>query len=487
MQKIVYIGVDQLHPHPDNPRKDLGDLTELAESIKAKGVLQNLTVVPGHWMTREEWAALSAEYQEHPTEELRVRMNKKWLDTEYTIIIGHRRHAGAKLAGITELPCVVVNMTPQEQFETMMVENVQRSDLTVYEQAEGFQMMLDMGGSVEQVAQKTGFSETTVRSRIKLLGLDKKKFHKAVERGATMSDYLKLNDIKDPKVRDKVLDFIGTGDFNYQLKQALENQKFAEKFAVALKTIQDAPWCREKTDENTSWDGPYKSYRYFDSRNQEPIIPPKDADTADYIYSIENNIRIYIYRKGPEDEKRTPIQDKKDRYKKQAEQIEKQLRQIAKIHREIREEFIQNFTAFNNNQMDIEAFAAKALLTYSYGSGDIELLSKATGIHLDPKKHPRDSEPWRSMLFNQPLRALLCTIYVRLDRIGNSYITTQWHDSMSCSVPRHEKCEQLDLLYEGLCSIGYEMSETEKQLQDGSHPLFKEAKDLIVAFKKEKV
>ena len=456
MQKIVYIGVEQLHPHPDNPRKNLGDLTELAASIEAKGVLQNLTVVPAE-------------------------------EGGYRVIIGHRRHAAAQLAGLTELPCVIADMTPQEQFETMMVENVQRSDLTVYEQAEGFQMMLDMGGTVEQVAKKTGFSESTVRSRIKLLGLDKKKFQKAVERGATMTDYLKLNDIKDPDRRNKVLDFIGTGDFNYQIKQALEDQKFAEKFAVALKTIQEADWCRERTDENTAWDGPYKSHRYFDKHNQDPIYPPKDADTVDYIYSVENNVRIYIYRKRPEDEKRTPIQDKKDRYKRKAEQIEKKLRHIDKIHREIREEFIRNFSTFNNDQMEIEAFAAKALLAYSYGSGDVGMLSKVSGIELDPKKHPRESEMWNKMLFNQPIRALLYATYARLERHGNSYCATQWHDSMSCYVPRHEKCEYLDLLYEGLCSMGYEMSEVEKQMQDGSHPLFKEAKDLVTAFKKEKV
>lgn len=487
MQKIVYIGVEDLHPHPDNPRKDLGDLTELAGSIESKGVLQNLTVVPGHWMTPAEWSELSAKYKEHPSEELRVLMNKKWLDTGYTVVIGHRRRAAAKLAGLTELPCVIADMTPQEQFETMMVENVHRSDLTVYEQAEGFQTMLDMGGSVEQVAQKTGFSETTIRRRVKLLELDKKKFQKAEERGATMTDYLKLNEIKDPELRNKVLDTIGTGDFNYHLKQALENQKFAEKFANALKTIQEADWCRVRTDENTAWNGPWKSYRYFDKYNQEPIIPPKDADTVEYIYSIENNNRIYIYRQTPEDKKRSPIEEKKDRYKKQAEQIDKQLRHLTKLHREIREEFIMNFSTFNNDQMDIETFAAKALLAYSYGSGDVELLGKITSIDFDLKKHPRESEKWNKMLFNQPILALLCATYAKLERIGNSYHTTQWHDSMSFSVPRHEKCENLDLLYEGLCSIGYVMSEEEKQMQDGSHPLFKEAKALIAAFKKEKV
>ena len=56
----------------------------------------------------------------------------------------------------------------------------------------------------------------------------------------------------------------------------------------------------------------------------------------------------------------------KDRYKLQADQIDKQLRQITKVHRELREEFIMNFSTFNNNQFDIEAFAAKALLNYAY-------------------------------------------------------------------------------------------------------------------------
>ena len=66
---IVNIGLEHIHPHPDNPRKDLGDLTELAESIKKNGILQNLTVIP-----------------------------KEGEPGEYIAIIGHRRSAAAKLA-----------------------------------------------------------------------------------------------------------------------------------------------------------------------------------------------------------------------------------------------------------------------------------------------------------------------------------------------------------------------------------------------------
>lgn len=73
---IVTIGLEHIHPHPDNPRKDLGDLTELAESIKKNGIMQNLTVIP-----------------------------KEGEPGEYITIIGHRRSAAAKLAGVTEAPC----------------------------------------------------------------------------------------------------------------------------------------------------------------------------------------------------------------------------------------------------------------------------------------------------------------------------------------------------------------------------------------------
>ena len=456
MTKIEYIHISRLHPHPDNPRKELGDLTELAASIEAKGVLQNLTVVPDN-------------------------------DGGYRIIIGHRRHAAAKLAGFTDLPCVIADMTPREQFETMMIENVQRSDLTLYEQAEGFQMMLDMGGSMEEVAKKTGFSESTIRRRVGLLKLDKREFEKAETRGATMTDYLKLNAIEDPDRRNKVLKAIGTPDFNYYLKKAIDDQAFAAKYAEALKYVQEADWIKEKTDEDTSYNGPYASHRYFDTHNQEPIHPPKDKDTATYIYSVEKDIRISIYRKGPDSEKRTPMESLKDRYRAKANRIEKDLERISKMHREMREEFIQNFTSFNNAQMDIETFAAKVLLAYSYGTGNEELLSKVAGVPLVKERNLTvlDAEIWNRMLSNWPLKALLCATYAKVEKIGNKYHDRQWYDSMGFSVPRYDKCENLDLLYEGLVSLGYEMCEDELLMQSGKHPLFKEAKALIANFKKE--
>lgn len=93
MQNIVMLPVDRLHPHPDNPRKSLGELSELAESIRKNGIMQNLTVVPKG-------------------------------ESDYTVIIGHRRLAAAKEAGLIAVPCAIADMALTDQVATMLLENV---------------------------------------------------------------------------------------------------------------------------------------------------------------------------------------------------------------------------------------------------------------------------------------------------------------------------------------------------------------------------
>ena len=200
MPELQYIEVSKIFPHPDNPRKNLGDIQELSDSIKANGVLQNLTVVPQS-------------------------------NGQYTVVIGHRRLAASKKAGLPEVPCVVTEMTPQEQVRTMLMENIQRSDLTLYEQAQGFQMMLDMGETVESIAKDCGFSQTTVRRRVKLLELDGDKVKKAEGRGATLKDYMELDKIESPELKNKALDAIGTANFRDVLKKAVEEEKNLRRMA----------------------------------------------------------------------------------------------------------------------------------------------------------------------------------------------------------------------------------------------------------------
>ena len=455
------IPVDKLIPHPDNPRKDLGDLTELAASIEAKGVLQNLTVVPAG-------------------------------DDTYRIIIGHRRHAAAKLAGLAKLPCVIVDMTPQEQFETMMVENVQRSDLTVYEQAEGFQMMLDMGGSVEKVAEKTGFSETTVRNRVKLLKLDKKEFHKAEKRGATMTDYLKLNAIEDPERRNKVLASIGTAEFNVRLKNALEEEAFLKRMERVLNYFRsEQDWCRERTDEEVSYkEGAFSYYTAYDKYHPEDPKRPADADTREYIWSITASNTITVYKENIKSCEKTPLSpegQRKQKLKEDLEEIKSQLNRISKIHLELRDDFIHDFTATTTYEMDIQAFAAKAMLVLGDGylhRMDTDRLGNLLGVPRNTKGI-LDEAALKSQLFNRPQYALLCSTYTILEETGQKYNdSSNWITDVGFP-PAHAKNTKLDLIYEGLCSIGYEMSEEEIQMKEGTHPLFRKAINLVNEYQKE--
>ena len=135
--KIKMLDIIKLKHHPDNPRKNIGDITELTDSIRKNGVMQNLTVIPE--------------------------------DDMYLVLIGNRRFEAAVAAGLTRLPCkIVTGLTPAQQLGIMLEENMQRNDLTVIEQAQGFQLMLDFGETVKTVSEKTGFSEKTVKHRLNI-------------------------------------------------------------------------------------------------------------------------------------------------------------------------------------------------------------------------------------------------------------------------------------------------------------------------------
>lgn len=204
---IVSISAQDIYQHPDNPRKDLGDLSELSDSIAKKGIMQNLTVIQGHW---DE--------------------DRNWHEDGYTLIIGHRRFAAAKMAGVQELPCrVVEDMDKKEQVSTMLEENMQRVDLTIWEQANGFQMMLDLGETEESIAEKTGFSRTTVKHRLNIAKLNPKVLQEKEKDECfqlSLKDLYELEKIPDVKTRNKIL------------KEATSSNNLAQKARYAFTEIK---------------------------------------------------------------------------------------------------------------------------------------------------------------------------------------------------------------------------------------------------------
>ena len=135
------IPIDKIAPNPEQPRVEIGDLTELSASIKQNGVLEPLLVKPkgdGTWM----------------------------------IIAGERRWHASNIAGLEEVPCIELDIDEKSIAEIALIENLQRKDLTVWEEADGLAYLGErFGYTHEEIAGKIGKSRTTVTESMAIAGL----------------------------------------------------------------------------------------------------------------------------------------------------------------------------------------------------------------------------------------------------------------------------------------------------------------------------
>lgn len=134
--------IDQIKPNPGQPRKNFDEtaLNELAESIKNNGILQPLL----------------------------VRKKGK----TYEIVAGERRYQAAKIAGLEEVPVVIREISDQEVFQLALIENLQRSDLTPIEEAQGYKQLIEQNGlTQEQLGKVLSKSRSAITNTLRLLDL----------------------------------------------------------------------------------------------------------------------------------------------------------------------------------------------------------------------------------------------------------------------------------------------------------------------------
>ena len=454
---LEYIPIDELYPHPDNPRKDLGDLTELIDSIKENGVLQNLLIVPGHRQTHREWKVLAEQYNANPTAELQHKMNNKDLKDGYTVIIGHRRLAAAKEAGLTELPCVIADIDKATQISMMLLENMQRADLSVYEQAKGMQMLLDMGDSVHDIAKKTGLSDTTIRRRTKLLDLDAENFKKSAERGATLSDYIKLEQIEDVDLRNEVLEHLGTNEFNYRFNNAITTENRRKLKAKWIELLNSFATQVKKRDG-------YKQVGYVLYLGNDPdtaFTTPKDANEVAYYYCIENNNYVYLL-KEKEDEASDPAAEQKR--KKEDAKIKRlvKLDELNATALKTRRIFVQNYTGKKEDLPELVKFLTYATVG-SYTTVDKNNLADLLSIEAEKEVNLCDTLKYVEFCENHPYAAILTILFAKFD--GN---TTKPYNFDG----EYKKNPGLERWYSLLEKFGYPISEEEQKLLDGTHELY---------------
>src|SRR5262250_3377245 len=155
------IRVDQIRPNPDQPRKALGDLTELTESIREKGVLEPLLV---RFVPREDC---------------------------YYIISGERRYHASRAAGLREVPCIEKMADDAETLEIALIENIQRKDLTPFEEADGlYGLASQFEYTHEDIAKKIGRARSSVTETLSLRNIPEALRKKCIEHGVTSKSLL---------------------------------------------------------------------------------------------------------------------------------------------------------------------------------------------------------------------------------------------------------------------------------------------------------
>ena len=480
MNEITMIPIERLHAHPDNPRKELGDLTELADSIRANGILQNLTIIPGHRATDEELEQIVALYdslddsnemEANAKTEIREQIENRWAANDYTVIIGHRRMAASKLAGLTELPCTIVQMTPKEQVQTMLLENIQRSDLTVYEQAQGFQMMLDLGATVEEISEKSGFSETTVRRRVKMMELDQTILKQVSGRQLSLGDFDTLAQIEDISDRNECLANIGTRDFELSVKRALNQQRIKRNLPAVKSWLKERK--AKKITASESWSNKYEgvgSWIYISNWGEKGNEPPKSLP-AELFYTLDDSsLRLFRKTERAKPQKKPPEEIAKE---KAIAESWKALEETGKLALSLRRSFVEQLSVTSKNRPDVlyGALLAMVLNSIDYRSPDRNAIASVFGI--EPGYNPNRGQELAANLNAVTNKTLAGLVYAgfdddEIDSVKDLCVELNYRKEF----PKYKRSAKWSLLYEWLNRLGYEPSTEEASVLDGTHEAF---------------
>ncbi len=178
--RIVEIEMEKIVPNRFQPRKTFNDdISELAESIRAHGVLQPITVRP--------------------------------LGEKYEIVMGERRYRACEKLGMHKIPCMIVEMNDRETMEVALIENLQRQDLSPIEEALSYKRILEAGYiTQDQLAQKLGKNQSTIANKLRLLSLDKEVQAALLKNEISERHARALLSVSDKEIQKKLLQKIVT-------------------------------------------------------------------------------------------------------------------------------------------------------------------------------------------------------------------------------------------------------------------------------------
>lgn len=221
-KNILYVPIEFIRPNPYQPRKQFNKaaLEELCESIKQYGVLQPINV-------------------------------RKITINTYELVAGERRLRAATMAGLKEIPAILVNIDDEDSAVIALIENLQREDLTYMEEAEGYNNLLtDHGFTQEELAQKIGKSQSTIANKIRLLKLPPLVKKILADNNLTERHARALLKLHDEQLQLKVLKYVCERGLNVKKTEELVEKSIQKitapqglgqsdkKFTRAIKDIR---------------------------------------------------------------------------------------------------------------------------------------------------------------------------------------------------------------------------------------------------------
>lgn len=189
---MINVSASEIVPNPAQPRKtfDISELTSLSESIKNNGILQPLTV--------------------------------RKVGEKYEIIAGERRLRAAQMCGLAYVPCIVMDVTAQESTIYAVLENLQRQNLSFFEEAAAYYSLInDWNITQEQAAEKLGKAQSTIANKLRLLKLDKAEQSLVIENNLTERHARALLRLDSKEIRIKVIQTIMERSLNVSQTEEL--------------------------------------------------------------------------------------------------------------------------------------------------------------------------------------------------------------------------------------------------------------------------
>lgn len=209
LKNISYISIEGIRPNPYQPRKQFNKaaLEELCESIKQYGVIQPINV-------------------------------RRISSSTYELVAGERRLRAATMAGLREIPAIVVNIDDNDSAVMALIENLQREDLSYMEEADGYNNLItDHGFTQEELAQKIGKSQSTIANKIRLLKLPPLVKKMLADNNLTERHARALLKLHEEQLQLRVLKHVCEKGLNVKrteelIERAIERYTSAERYKV---------------------------------------------------------------------------------------------------------------------------------------------------------------------------------------------------------------------------------------------------------------